>query len=349
MGQSRVYKWDNLKVFMIIGIVLEHSLIIYNYPRNLELIWAGFISCLMPLFTLISGYWHKPKAVQMQVKSYLKPMLLFSGVNFAIGYIFYPAYHSGFHFVGYAMWYFGALFVFSIVSPYLLRFVRLRLLLLLSMFLVFLFCLFPAVGRWESLLKELQINRLVGFYPFYILGICIRRYEKEIRAFVKPVSAKYLLLITFVVYLFLCYRVEGLEYKSAFYLTTGSSLSLLLQWLISYLFITIISLALVFIVKDKEYFFTKYGARSITVYALHMLIVFPLSWGLFFNLPHTPSYELLNAVLVSALGLFLFNKRIHNLVDQLLKIPMSGAILIYIASFLLVNYSFIAKIVHTYV
>lgn len=35
--------------------------------------------------------------------------------------------------------------------------------------------------------------------------------------------------------------------------------------------------------------------------------------------------------------------------DQLLKIPMSGAILIYIASFLLVNYSFIAKIVHTYV
>ena len=28
MGQSRVYKWDNLKVFMIIGIVLEHSLII---------------------------------------------------------------------------------------------------------------------------------------------------------------------------------------------------------------------------------------------------------------------------------------------------------------------------------
>lgn len=51
MGQSRVYKWDNLKVFMIIGIVLEHSLIIYNYPRNLELIWAGFISCLMPLFT----------------------------------------------------------------------------------------------------------------------------------------------------------------------------------------------------------------------------------------------------------------------------------------------------------
>lgn len=96
MGQSRVYKWDNLKVFMIIGIVLEHSLIIYNYPRNLELIWAGFISCLMPLFTLISGYWHKPKAVQMQVKSYLKPMLLFSGVNFAIGYIFYPAYHSSF-------------------------------------------------------------------------------------------------------------------------------------------------------------------------------------------------------------------------------------------------------------
>lgn len=110
MEQFRVCKWDNLKVFMIMGIVLEHSLIIYNYPRNLELVWAGFISYLMPLFTLISGYWYKPKAVQSRIKSYLKPMLLFSGINFAVGYIYYPFYHSGFHLVGYAMWYFGALF-----------------------------------------------------------------------------------------------------------------------------------------------------------------------------------------------------------------------------------------------
>jgi hypothetical protein len=39
MERFRVCKWDNLKVFMIMGIVLEHSLIIYNYPRGLELVW----------------------------------------------------------------------------------------------------------------------------------------------------------------------------------------------------------------------------------------------------------------------------------------------------------------------
>lgn len=39
MERFRVCKWDNLKVFMIMGIVLEHSLIIYNYPRSLELVW----------------------------------------------------------------------------------------------------------------------------------------------------------------------------------------------------------------------------------------------------------------------------------------------------------------------
>ncbi len=334
---------------MIMGIVLEHSLIIYNYPRSLELIWAGLISCLMPLFTLISGYWHKPKAVQLQIKSYLKPMLLFSGVNFIVGYMFYPAYHSGFHFVGYAMWYFGALFVFSMVSPYLLRFVRLRTLLLLSIFLVFLYCLFPAVGRWESILKELQINRLIGFYPFYLLGICIRRHEEFIKALVKPASLKYILAIALIAYLFLCYRVEGLAYKSTFYLATGSSLSLLLQWLISYLFITMISLSLVFCVKDKVYFFTKYGERSISVYVLHMLIVFPLSWGVFFSLPHTASYMLLNVVSVSALALFLLNKRIQNLLNRLLEISMGRVVIIYIISFLLVNCSFLVKIVQAYV
>lgn len=334
---------------MIMGIVLEHSLIIYNYPRNLELVWAGFISYLMPLFTLISGYWYKPKAVQSRIKSYLKPMLLFSGINFAVGYIYYPFYHSGFHLVGYAMWYFGALFVFSMVSPVLLRFVRLHTLFLLSIFFVFLFCLSPTVGRWENLLRELQINRLVGFYPFYILGICLRKHEKGISALINPVSVKYILFTTLVVYLFLCYRMEGLAYRSSFYLIMGSSLSLLLQWLINYLCITVISLALIFCVKDKEYFFTKYGARSITVYVLHMVIVFPLSWGIFFYLPHTIFYILLNSVLVSVLALFLFNKRIYDLVNQLLKISMDWVIVIYIISFLLVNYSFILKIVQTYV
>ena len=332
MEQARVYKWDNLKAFMIIGIVLEHSLVIYNYPRNLELFWGGFISCLMPLFTLISGYWHKPKTVQLQVKSYLKPMFLFSGINFIVGYIFYPAYHSGFHLIGYAMWYFGALFVFSLVSPFLLRFIRLRFLFPLSIVAVLLFCLSPSIGKWEIIIRELQINRLIGFYPFYLLGICIRIYEDRIRLLIKPDSMKYILLTTFAVYLYLCYSVEGLAYKSSFYLLMGSSLFLLFQWLISYLSIAVISLTLVFLATDKKYFFTKYGSRSITVYVLHMFLVFPLSWGVFFYLPHTPLYILLNTVLVSVLALFLFNKKIYNLVERALKIPFTGVAIIYLIS-----------------
>ena len=39
-------------------------------------------------------------------------MFLFSAVNFLVGYAFNPAYKTGVHLIGYAMWYLWALFFF---------------------------------------------------------------------------------------------------------------------------------------------------------------------------------------------------------------------------------------------
>ena len=73
----REYRWDNLKIIMIIGIVMEHTLLIYGYPRNIELLWASCISWLMPLFTVISGYWFKKRTIKDLCNKYLYPMLFF--------------------------------------------------------------------------------------------------------------------------------------------------------------------------------------------------------------------------------------------------------------------------------
>lgn len=37
----RDYRLDTIKTIMILGIVVEHSLIIYGYPREHELFFGG--------------------------------------------------------------------------------------------------------------------------------------------------------------------------------------------------------------------------------------------------------------------------------------------------------------------
>ena len=116
-GSVRLYRMDNIKCFMIMGIVVEHSLLAYGYPRNFEFFWSIAISWIMPLFTIISGFFFKKKSVRLLVDKYLYPMLLFSAINFVVGYVFYPPYHNGHHLMGYAMWYLWALFVFALITP----------------------------------------------------------------------------------------------------------------------------------------------------------------------------------------------------------------------------------------
>ena len=109
---------DNVKFFMILGIVLEHSLLIYGYPRQFEILWAIVISWLMPMFTIISGFFFKEKTICKYADKYIYPLLLFSSINFIVGYFFYTSYLEGIHIVGYAMWYLWALFIFAVVTPH---------------------------------------------------------------------------------------------------------------------------------------------------------------------------------------------------------------------------------------
>lgn len=174
MTSNREYRWDNLKAVMIVGIVLEHALLIYGYPRNMEMVWGLCISWLMPLFTVISGYWFKQRSIKELCGKYLYPMLMFSAVNFVVGYFFNPSYHGGIHLMGYAMWYLWALFVFANITPWLVRRVGLKYLLAFSFVAVVLYTFIPLHGCCLSLVNELQINRIIGFYPFFLLGILLK-------------------------------------------------------------------------------------------------------------------------------------------------------------------------------
>lgn len=329
---------------MILGIVLEHSLLIYNYPTCLEIPWALLISWLMPMFTVISGYWYKPRPASELADRLLRPMLLFSAVNFFCGYFFYPVYHEGLHLMGYAMWYLWALFIFALSTKWLLRRnIPLSVLPVFSFLLVACYCMLPDIGKLSAITNQLQINRLIGFYPFYLLGVGLRRNEKWIYG-LSHRNRGLVLFVAVAFYLFSCACIKGLAYKSGFYLSTGLSVRSLAGFVISYLFIIVICISLISIAPNRCFKFSSYGSKTMNVYLLHMLIVFPLSWGLFSRYMDNLPMSLLNVIIVPVSGIFLFS----NVADKLIKasygIKWGGVILVYVISLLLVNYKLIAKL-----
>lgn len=333
----REYRWDNLKAVMIIGIVLEHTLLIYGYPRSMELLWASCISWLMPLFTVISGYWFKKRTIKELCNKYLYPMLLFSAINFIIGYFFYTPYHKGVHLMGYAMWYLWALFIFAIITPRLICLVRLKWLILCSFIAVVLYGLIPLSGHSLHLANELQINRIIGFYPFFLLGVMLKDCD-----LIGGKNNLPILAVVFIIYVLLCLMINGLAYYSGFYLIPDMSIRKFAYIFLSYTLIGLFCLYLIRSVPNKNCGFTRYGARSMNVYLLHMLFVFPMSYGVFSHLPVTPVFVVLNVIGVPLLCMSLFLDKVEAIMSAILsKRSRILVVVLYLFSIVLVNHTWL--------
>ena len=83
MLKNRIFLWDNLKVFLMMLVVMTHSVCIYQNEGDawLPFLWIFTMTFTMPLFTMISGFWYKPRTVSYGVKRYLFPCIIFSVVN----------------------------------------------------------------------------------------------------------------------------------------------------------------------------------------------------------------------------------------------------------------------------
>lgn len=178
MGE-RAYLWDNLKVILMILVVLTHSLNIYQLEgeRWIQFLWVFIMTFTMPLFTMISGYWYKEKSMKQICILYLFPCVVFSIVNYCIGGIS-GAYPKGISFKsGWAMWYLWALFLYQLSTPFFLKHISLNRLMLLS-FMVSIIAGFKFVTN-----DILDVQRVIGFYPFYLVGIWLNGLKKRFNKF----------------------------------------------------------------------------------------------------------------------------------------------------------------------
>ena len=345
VASARDQRLDTIKTVMIMGIVFEHSMLIYGYPRKHELVWALLISWLMPLFTFISGYLFKKRQINVLMAKYLYPMVFFSGINFIVGYCFYDNYHQGFLIMGmgYAMWYLWALFWFAIITPPILKGIPINILLIIAVLLTICYQIMPMPARFVYIENMLQLRRIVGFYPFFLLGLIAKRYE--ILESVEIKRSRIYLCLLMTCYLLLSYYKEGFAYKSGFYLTHLAGIETISQILLSYLIIMMLCVLLITSMPKKQNLCSRYGSRTLNVYLLHMLVVFPVCWGLFKHLDNSLTMVLLNSIIACTTSFFFLSDFVERQMKRLLhNCNWKLAVSLYVCALALVNSSLIMSL-----
>lgn len=215
------------------------------------------------------------------------------------------------------MWYLWSLFLYSVITPFLIHKMSVERLMGLTLALVF------VLGFKFICNNFLDAQRVVNFYPFYVFGIMLRKKESKIydkdnrKIIIWPV----IFVFSSAAYIVLCYVKTGFCYGTGFMSSYGLSLvGFISRWL-NYGLTLIMSISVIMIVPDKETLITKYGARTMNVYLLHMSIIFPMCWWLMRPIMHEWYGYCLYIVVVPAICSILFSKCIDKVMKPILLLP----------------------------
>ena len=317
---ERIYLWDNIKVCLMLFVIMTHSVCVYQYYNNgeqwIEFYWVFIMTYTMPLFTMVSGYWFRKKSIKQAFKRFLWPCLLFSIVNFMWGGLFYPPYKEGglvsYLSLGYAMWFLWALFIYYLLTPILLRHIKLYILLFVS------FIVALASGFIDIIGNLLQLSRVICFYPFFIFGIMLKENDKYLHTISRGYKWFLGLLALSLLYIVADKSFPSIVYQTGFTGGFGISLSGLALRVFTYMMCFAMSICFIFVMPNRKLWFSKYGSRTMNVYVLHMLIIFPCTWYLGPKIMNHWYGYLFLIIGVPVLRLPLFSKYIDSFMKKVL-------------------------------
>ena len=269
-------KWDHVKLFLILCVVIGHMLNKYLEKSGTAQIIYYFIYLFhMPAFVMVSGLFSKNvirRRKYDRIFGYLVLYLFIVFINF--GTSFFRGVKDSltlFEDTSRA-WYAYAMFVYFLITIFLQQFSK-RYVFILA---VVLGCM---VGYDSSIGDFLALSRIFVFYPFFLMGYYLD--SGDILRFVQKKSIRIISLLIIVSAVFFIYRyideiywtLDLLKGKSSFktldeYARYGAALRLFF-----YVISSVLTFSIIAIIPSKRYFFSYMGERTMSVYALHMILV----------------------------------------------------------------------------
>ena len=239
----------------------------------------------MTLFTIISGYWYKNKSVKVLLLQFLWPCILFTVINGILGNFFYPNYWNYFKFKpGYAMWYLMALFLYSILTKIIRRHLNAIKYLLIALCGAFIIGCIPISNKY------FEIQRISCLFPCFAFGVVLKEYAGNQLLVDGIGGAKnhnirmlfiiiLVLIVVFQIAIIYFYPGKTGAFKSYYGFNMIAALE---KWGLMFLRV-IASVCVIVLMPNKEYWFTKYGSRTMNVYLLHVIPIFVICWGLLYD------------------------------------------------------------------
>ncbi|MGL5260195.1 MAG: acyltransferase family protein [Lachnospiraceae bacterium] len=282
MNKQRSYKFDNFKAILIFLVVLGHLYENISFPTS-QIQYLIIYSFHMPAFAFISGVFFKKNNKNKIVKTILLPYLIFQTI-FLVLTAFYNStftikdftlqYTTPF----WVLWYLLALFIWNLFANILTFTKKTGILFVFASFFIALL-----IGYETTIGYYLTLSRVICFFPYFLLGIYLKKYEKTFNITYK--SNKVIKNITTIlllcsVMLMICFQNnidKSWLYHSMNYTKNHSNFLIrLLFFLVALLFIIAF---MIFIPDKKIMFFSNIGKNSMNVYLLHIIIIrfFPIN------------------------------------------------------------------------
>ncbi len=268
---DRINRFDNLKGFAIILIVIGHLIYLKN-THEINLIRNFLYIIHLPIFFFVSGYFSKIDKDQ-PVKSFKRLMIPF--LLFCILYWLFQKYvllghpKTLFIYPGYGLWFLISLFSMKLILPII---DRLRYPVLTSFILALL------IGFINC--NFLGISRTFVYLPIFLIGFYYRDYADAFSQRFSPISStlsnrKVVLILAALTFLALLIAADNFPLKliclkypyHGFDISEVASRALVICLGIAF------TLILNRLMTNEEIFLTKFGRNSMSVYVFHLFTI----------------------------------------------------------------------------
>lgn len=336
-SSARLYKWDNIKFFLILCVVLGHfSSGLLGISSTTDFVFLYTLSFHMPLFIFINGlftksYREKPINAN-RIFGLLTICLLYKLLLLTVNIIFKdgPVTTSIFSDTS-APWYLFVLVIFMVIT-YLLRNIRPVYVMIFSIVLSLIAGYDPEIGK--------SMSRIIYFYPYFYAGYICE--PSKIAKALDKLWFKIVAVIGLAVFAIFIYKehAELINYRNLgtglgsyraieIYVNNGESVGMIHR-LSTYLVAIIMSVFVISLIPNRKIpCISDMGTRTLQVYVLHrplLLIMqclqiprwikYNITWS------HWAVPWLLLGVLMTVLLSFKFiEKPFNKLMDNKIKIP----------------------------
>lgn len=321
--KNRVFYYDNAKFLLIFLVVIGHFITTFIGNQVIEEIYIFIYLFHMPAFILLSGFFskgfQKPGYVLKVTKKILGPYFLFQIIYSFYYYVLFDESELTIAIFKphWSLWFLLSLYCWHLM---LFVFTKIKYSLLIAGLLGLVVGYFDIIGGYLSL------SRTIVLFPVFLLGYYMKKehFEKLISKQGKLFSAIALVVMLFVIHFVLVDMPKEWMYGSKSHADLGAGWEGGLIRLLYYG----MSLVMIFIffafVPRKEFFFTKWGARTLYVYLLHGFFIqyFRVS-SLVPFIKETHSYYLL-LIFAMIVTLVLVSKPVYIIAQPLLELRADG-------------------------